>query len=204
MGANDYILQKYENAKWNEKLVTPESGKVLGFDAGLNPVMMPTGSNFNIPVTINSIANSVVETDIITFTIPAQTMADNDILELHGLWQFYNNTGTSRYRTIKEYINDTVVLSYVNSIGTSTALNKHRTRTLFIRVGNVLYSHIALGAVGYYDVSLLSSGNMDFTRDIIETTCDFNSDITIRFTNKLSKVNSQLFVTGYYSILKKI
>jgi len=42
MGANDYILQKYENAKWNEKLVTPESGKVLGFDAGLNPVMMPT------------------------------------------------------------------------------------------------------------------------------------------------------------------
>jgi len=38
---NDIILQQYNSSgNWDEKLITPESGKVLGFDASLNPVQL--------------------------------------------------------------------------------------------------------------------------------------------------------------------
>lgn len=38
---NDIILQQYNSGgNWDEKLITPENGKVLGFDASLNPVQL--------------------------------------------------------------------------------------------------------------------------------------------------------------------
>lgn len=40
------ILPQYNSSgDWNEKLITPENGKVLGFDGNLDPVMVSAGWN---------------------------------------------------------------------------------------------------------------------------------------------------------------
>lgn len=51
MSTNDYILHKKNSSDdWEEKILVPESGKVVGFDASLNPVMVtPATSNPLMP-----------------------------------------------------------------------------------------------------------------------------------------------------------
>lgn len=36
---NQYLLNYFNNSKFNEKSITPEANKVLGFDSSFNPVM---------------------------------------------------------------------------------------------------------------------------------------------------------------------
>lgn len=68
MAAGDYYLQKNNGASFDEKIFTAVSGRVLGFDAGLNPVLLDvslaTHTHSYLPLAGGTMANTTVVTNM--------------------------------------------------------------------------------------------------------------------------------------------
>jgi len=66
--------------------------------------------------------NTATETDIITVTIPANSLAVGDIIEISYNFRRHQNSGTSKTLTQRLKINSTAIYSNSTSLSTGTAI----------------------------------------------------------------------------------
>lgn len=143
-----------------------------------------------LTVTVQSVSNTTAETTMISFTIPANTLADGQSISLEYLLKALNDTGGAAALTTKLYIDDGTNQQHIDGAA-STAVVQDPVGVVngyavnFVRIGNALWSN----AIYEYNIQRYY-GPCDEGLDV-----DFTADIAVSITATLSVASASLGVT---------
>ncbi len=135
-------------------------------------------------VTTADAENSTTAINVLSFTVPANTWADGEIIYLQYTMQTFNNSGVSRQLTHLQSLNgSTIGLSYNSTVNTNSTIFYLQNILIYQRLGSTL-SFIPQSADGNY-LLRQQSGLWNGTGATPSTVAaTFSSNITIALNLK--------------------
>jgi len=177
------------------------AGQVL-LSGGSGAPSWATLSVATYPTTIGSIDNSTAETDLIQFTVPANTWLDRQTIEIIFSAEFSNGTTGSISFTPKFYWGvNALTMGSTGVVASGTVSGGFRCVTL-TRNGSSINAG-GFGSSSPYIGLIAGAGNNNYAglQGGILTSQSFNEDTLVRITGKWASAGSS---TVYYHVFNAI
>lgn len=159
----------------------------------------------NYPVTIANCENTITETTIASFVIPANTMLDGDIILFELVYDIFQNYGTVNLD--HKFFANTGILFERLSLSTSQVptSNKNRYLQFLYRSGSYLISDYKIGINNLIQNTNNLTPNGALTQlQNIRNDVAFNSDITFTLKTKWSVASPLVYIRPQTALIRKI
>lgn len=165
--------------------------------------------------TILNAENTATERTVITFTVPANTWKDGEMITVTFGTQSFQNSGSNKTLTMKMKYGSTTVIQHAEVIATNSVQANVSRQYHMIRIGNYIYtasySDIIVGTRVYYNPPFGQAAPFGITNHLTHLTTNATGQYTSRYNTisfasdivcSLTMQWSAAHASTYYRILE--